>query len=172
MNLANKLTLARVALIPVFLIILYWGFPLSNWVAVAVFIIASLTDFLDGRVARSRNLITTFGKFMDPLADKMLVVAAMCWLVDAGRMFGWTLVVVLMREFAVSGLRLVAVERGRVIAAAWSGKIKTAVTMVCLGFMIAFDVPWLNIVCQILILGTTLYSGVEYFVKNIDVMKG
>lgn len=172
MNLANKLTLTRVALIPVFLIVLYWGFPLSEWVAVAVFIIASLTDLLDGRVARSRNLITNFGKFMDPLADKMLVVAAMCWLVDAGRMFGWALVVVLVREFAVSGLRLVAVERGRVIAAAWSGKIKTATTMVCLCFMIAFDVFWLNIVCQILILATTIYSGVEYFVKNIDVMRG
>lgn len=171
MNLANKLTLARVALIPVLLIVLYWGFPLSNWVAVGIFILASLTDFLDGYIARSRNLITAFGKFMDPLADKMLVVAAMSWLVDAGRMFGWALVVVLMREFAVSGLRLVAVERGRVIAAAWSGKIKTATTMVCLCFMIAFDVLWLNIVCQILILATTLYSGVEYFVKNIDVMR-
>ena len=171
MNLANKLTLARVALIPVFLAVLYWGFPYSNWAAVGIFIIAALTDFFDGRIARSRNLITAFGKFMDPLADKMLVVAAMCWLVDAEQMPGWMLVVVLMREFAVSGLRLVAVERGRVIAAAWSGKIKTAVTMVCLCFMIALGIPWLDLVCQILILATTVYSGVEYFVKNIDVMK-
>ena len=171
MNLANKLTLTRVALIPVFLIVLYWGFPMSNWVAVAVFILASLTDFLDGYIARSRNLVTAFGKFMDPLADKMLVMAAMCWLVQTLQMAAWVLVVVLMREFAVSGLRLVAVERGRVIAAAWSGKIKTAVTMVCLCFMIALGIEWLDLVCQGLILVTTVYSGVEYFVKNIDVMK-
>ena len=171
MNLANKLTLTRIALIPMLLVVLYWGFPLSNWVAVAIFIAASLTDLVDGRIARSRNLVTAFGKFMDPLADKMLVAAVMCWLVDAGRMAGWVLVVVLMREFAVSGLRLVAVERGRVIAAAWSGKVKTVVTMVCLGFMIAFHIFWMNIAGQALILVTTLYSGVEYFVKNIDVMK-
>lgn len=169
MNTANKLTLLRIVLIPVFLIILYWGFPYSNWVALAVFIIASLTDFADGYIARSRNQITDFGKFMDPLADKMLVMAAMCWFVQSGEMWGWVLALVLLREFAVSGMRLVAVEQGKVIAAAWSGKIKTASTMVCLCLMLAFNAPWLDLVCQIIILLTTLYSGVEYFIKNKDV---
>ncbi len=169
MNTANKLTLLRIVLIPVFLIILYWGFPFANWVALAVFIVASVTDFADGYIARSRNMVTDFGKFMDPLADKMLVMAAMCWFVQSGEMFGWVLALVLLREFAVSGMRLVAVEQGKVIAAAWSGKIKTASTMVCICLMLAFDAAWLDMLSQIVILVTTLYSGVEYFVKNKDV---
>ena len=169
MNTANKLTLLRIALIPIFLVILYWGFPFSNWVALLVFIIASATDFLDGHIARSRNMITDFGKFMDPLADKMLVMAAMCWFVQSGEMWGWVLALVLLREFAVSGMRLVAVEQGKVIAAAWSGKIKTASTMVCICLMLAFDFGWLDMLSQIVILVTTLYSGTEYFVKNKDV---
>ena len=108
---------------------------------------------------------------MDPLADKCLVMAALCCFVEQGDMLAWILAVVLVREFAVSGMRLVAVEKGRVIAAAWSGKIKTASTMVCI-CLILFGIPhWLNIVCQIVILGTTVYSGVEYFVKNADVFK-
>ena len=171
MTTANKLTLLRVILIPVFLIVLYWGFPGANWVALAIFILASLTDFVDGYIARHYNQITDFGKFMDPLADKMLVMAAMCWFVQNGQMWGWVLALVLLREFAVSGLRLVAVEQGKVIAAAWSGKIKTASTMVCLCLMLAFNIGWLNMVSQLLILVTTLYSGVEYFVKNIQVFK-
>ena len=169
MNTANKLTLLRIALIPIFLVILYWGFPFSNWVALLVFIIASATDFLDGHIARSRNMITDFGKFMDPLADKMLVMAAMCWFVQSGEMWGWVLALVLLREFAVSGMRLVAVEQGKVIAAAWSGKIKTASTMVCICLMLAFNFGWLDMLCQIVILATTLYSGVEYLIKNREV---
>ncbi|MBR5489835.1 MAG: CDP-diacylglycerol--glycerol-3-phosphate 3-phosphatidyltransferase [Oscillospiraceae bacterium] len=169
MNLANKLTLLRIALVPVFLIVLYWGFPFSNWVALLVFIIASVTDFLDGHIARSRNMITDFGKFMDPLADKMLVMAAMCWFVQSGEMWGWVLALVLLREFAVSGMRLVAVEQGKVIAAAWSGKIKTASTMVCICLMLAFNISILDLICQIIILVTTLYSGAEYLIKNREV---
>ncbi|MBE7018183.1 MAG: CDP-diacylglycerol--glycerol-3-phosphate 3-phosphatidyltransferase [Ruminococcaceae bacterium] len=169
MNTANRLTLLRIALIPVFLIILYLSFPYSNWVALAVFIIAAITDLIDGHIARSRNQVTDFGKFMDPLADKMLVVAAMCWFVQTGQMSGWVLALVLLREFAVSGMRLVAVEQGKVIAAAWSGKVKTTLTIVCLCFMLGFNVSWLNLVCQIVILVSTLYSGIEYFVKNKDV---
>ena len=169
MNTANKLTLLRIALIPVFLIVLYWGFPFANWVALLVFIFASVTDFADGYIARHYNQITDFGKFMDPLADKMLTMAAMCWFVQNGEMWGWVLALVLLREFAVSGMRLVAVEQGKVIAAAWSGKIKTASTMVCICLMLAFDAPWLDMLSQIVILVTTLYSGVEYFVKNRDV---
>lgn len=171
MTTANKLTIARVALIPVFLIILYWGFPGSRYVALGVFILASLTDLLDGYIARHYHQVSDFGKFMDPLADKCLVMAALCWFVEEGTMAGWVLAVVLLREFAVSGMRLVAVEKGRVIAAGWSGKIKTASTMVCI-CLILFGIPnGLNLVCQGVILVTTVYSGVEYFAKNWDVFK-
>jgi CDP-diacylglycerol--glycerol-3-phosphate 3-phosphatidyltransferase len=171
MTTATKLTLARIALIPVFLILLYWGFPGAKWAALAVFILASLTDTLDGYVARKYNQVSTVGKFLDPLADKILVAAAMCWLVGNGQMWAWALAAVLLREFAVSGLRLIAAERGLVIAAAWSGKVKTFATMVCICFMLVFDWPWLNILCQVVILGTTIYSGVEYFLKNKAVFK-
>ena len=166
MTTATKLTLARIVMIPVFLLVLYLGFPGAKWVALAVFILASLTDTLDGYVARKYNQVTNIGKFLDPLADKVLVAAAMCWFVGAGQMWAWALAAVLLREFAVSGLRLVAVEQGKVIAAAWSGKVKTAATMVCICVMLVFNVPWLNILCQIVILGTTIWSGVEYFMKN------
>ena len=169
MTKANTLTLLRIILVPVFLLILYLGFPGSEWVALAVFIVASLTDLLDGWTARHFNEVSNLGKFMDPLADKVQVCAAMCWLVQRGSMAGWILAAVLLREFAVSGLRLVAVERGKVIAAAWSGKIKTASTMVCLCLMLVFHIGWLDLLCQIIILVTTLYSGIEYFAKNYRV---
>ena len=176
MTTANKLTLLRMALIPVFLGLLYTG---HGYWALGVFVAASLTDTLDGYIARHCNQITDFGKFMDPLADKVLVMAAMCWFVEIGRMPGWALAVVLLREFAVSGMRLVAVEQGRVIAAGWSGKVKTAATMVCLIAMLALPAPqpWdsaPDFVAQIssaVIVGTTLYSGVEYFIKNRDVFQ-
>jgi len=131
----------------------------------------SLTDLLDGYVARHYNQVSDFGKFADPLADKCLVMAALCWFVETGDMVGWVLAVVLLREFAVSGMRLIAVEKGRVIAAGWSGKVKTASTMVCICLML-FGIPhWLNLVCQGVILVTTVYSGVEYFAKNWDVFQ-
>ncbi len=177
MTTANKLTLLRMALIPVFLGVLYAGFEGSRFVALGVFIVASLTDTLDGYVARHYNQVTNFGKFMDPLADKVLVMAAMCWFVERGRMPGWVLAVVLLREFAVSGMRLVAVEQGRVIAAGWSGKVKTAATMVCLCLMLFFNAPagsapdWIAILSNVVITATTLYSGAEYFIKNRDVFK-
>ncbi len=172
MTTATKLTLLRIILIPVFLLVLYLGFPGANWVALAVFILASITDTLDGYVARRYSQVSNMGKFLDPLADKVLVTAAMCWFVGTGQMWAWVLAAVLLREFAVSGLRLVAVEQGQVIAAAWSGKIKTAATMVCLCVMLVFNVPWLNILCQLVILGTTAWSGIEYFVKNKAVFGG
>ena len=171
MNTANRLTLLRIALIPVFLIILYLSFPYSNWVALAVFIIAAITDLIDGHIARSRNQVTDFGKFMDPLADKMLVVAAMCWFVQTGQMSGWVLALVLLREFAVSGMRLVAVEQGKVIAAAWSGKVKTFATMICLIVMIVVNINIINIISTVIIVGTTVYSGIEYFYVNRAVFK-
>ena len=170
MNTANKLTLLRVLLIPVFLVVLYLPFPFHMVYALAIFILASVTDFIDGYVARHYNQITDFGKFMDPLADKMLVMAALLWFVEVGRLPAWALLIVVVREFAVTGLRLIAVERGRVIAAAWSGKIKTASTMVCICLMLVFQAPVLDGACTGLILATTVYSGIEYFVKNKDVI--
>ena len=172
MNIANKLTMLRVALIPVFLIVLYWGFPYSQYVGLAIFIGASITDFVDGHLARSRNLVTDFGKFMDPLADKVLVVTALLWFVQTGVIPAWAVAIVILREFAVSGMRLVAVEQGRVIAAAWSGKIKTASTMVCLCLMFLPLPSVLNWICVAVIVITTLWSGIEYFVKNRDVFSG
>ena len=165
---ANKITVLRIILIPVFLILAYGE---HRFAALIVYLIACFSDFADGYFARHYNQITNFGKFMDPLADKMLVLAAMCWFIEKGQMPGWIVAVVLFREFAVSGLRLIAVEQNRVIAAAWSGKIKTATTMVALALMMVFPVKWLNVVCSILILITTVYSGVEYFVKNRDVFQ-
>ena len=171
MTTANKLTILRVVMIPAFLAVVYAGFPGSGYVALAIYIVACLTDWLDGYIARHYNQVSDFGKFMDPLADKCLVVAALCWFVENGQMAGWVLAVVLLREFAVSGMRLVAVEKGRVIAAGWSGKVKTASTMVCICLML-FGIPgWAERVCEVVILATTIYSGVEYFAKNLDVFK-
>ena len=170
MNTANKLTMLRVALIPVYLVVLYWGFPGAAYAALAIFIIASLTDFVDGYIARHYNQTTDFGKFMDPLADKCLVVAAMLWFVEIGQMPAWALLIVLVREFAVSGLRMIASDKGRVIAAGWSGKVKTASTMVCIVLMFLPIPGWLNTVCVAVIAITTLYSGVEYFVLNRDII--
>ena len=173
-NLANRITLLRILLIPVYLILAYLGH--LRW-ALAAFIIACLTDFVDGYVARRYDQVTNFGKFLDPLADKVLVLSAMCFFVEQGRMPGWALAIVLLREFAVSGLRMIAVEQGRVIAAAKSGKIKTAATMVCLCLMLFFPAPGIgdsapDLIAQLsclIILATTVYSGVEYFIKNRDV---
>ena len=172
MNLPNKLTMLRIILTPVFLAVLYWGFPGADYVALAIFIIASLTDLLDGKIARKYHLVTDFGKFADPLADKILVVAAMLWFVECGRMPAWMVMIVITREFAVSGLRMIASDNGRVIAAGWSGKVKTAATMVCVVLMLLINhLYWLDLVCVWVITLTTLYSGVEYFVKNKDVIR-
>ena len=172
MTTANKLTMLRVALIPVFLTVLYLNFEGAHAWALGIFAAACLTDFVDGYIARRYHQITNFGKFMDPLADKVLVMAAMCYFVECGQMPGWCLAVVLLREFAVSGMRLVAVEQGRVIAAAWSGKVKTASTMVCLCLMMLLaGSRAINLACNAVIVGTTVYSGAEYFVKNRDVFK-
>ena len=171
MNLPNKLTLLRVILVPVFMAILYLDFAGASWVALAIFIIASLTDLLDGKIARKYNLVTDFGKFADPLADKMLVTAAMLWFVEIGQMPAWALLIVVVREFAVSGLRMIASDKGRVIAAGWSGKVKTASTMVCIVLMFLPIPSIVNTICVWVITLTTLYSGVEYFMKNKDVIQ-
>ena len=165
---ANKITMLRIILIPVFLVLAYSDKMMA---ALAVYIIACLSDFADGYIARHYNQISNFGKFMDPLADKMLVLAAMCFFVENGQMAGWAVAIVLFREFAVSGMRLLAVEQGQVIAAAWSGKIKTASTMVCLIMMMLMNNNVLNIVSTVIIVATTVYSGVEYFYVNRAVFK-
>ena len=171
---ANKITIARIALIPVFMVLLY--LDLTFW-ALLIYVIACCSDFIDGYIARNYNQVTDFGKFADPLADKMLVLAAMCILIEKGLIPGWVVAIVLLREFAVSGLRLLAAEQGIVIAAAMSGKVKTFTTMIALGVLIIVTKPWvpfphfLTVLAWVSILGTTLYSGIEYFIKNINVFK-
>ena len=160
MNTANKLTLARVVMIPLFLLVLYLHVPGANYWALAIFIVASLTDTLDGYIARHYNQTTDFGKFMDPLADKCLVTAAMLWFVEIGHMPGWALLIVIVREFAVSGLRMVAAD-----------KVKTASTMVCICLMLLLPrFVELSAICVAVIVLTTIWSGVEYFMKNLDVL--
>ena len=170
MTTANKITIFRVILVPVLLVLMYWDFPGHMYWSLAVFILASVSDFADGYIARHYNQVSDFGKFMDPLADKLLVISAMLMFVSWGTMPAWALLIVVAREFAVTGLRLVAVDNGRVIAAAWSGKIKTATTMVCICLMMLWNVSWLNILCWVLIVATTVYSGCEYFYKNRDAL--
>ena len=173
MNTANKITVLRIVLIPILMILLY-----SKHVDLALiaYIIACLSDFVDGYIAKHYDQVTDLGKFIDPLADKVLVLTVMCYFVDIGMMPGWIVALVLLREFSISGLRLIAAQQGIVIAAALSGKVKTFATMVCLGFMIALQDDWLpfpeviKIACWVIILGTTLYSGVEYFFKNKNVL--
>ncbi len=170
MTTASKITMVRVFMIPAFMVTMYLSqgqAGLWMWISLGIFIIASLTDFVDGYIARHYNQTTDFGKFLDPLADKLLVVAAMCMFCQWGTFPAWALMLVLTREFAVTGLRLVAVQKGTVIAAGWSGKVKTASTMVGLCAMMALPgIPWLNTLVMLIIVVTTVYSGVEYFVQN------
>ena len=170
MTTASKITLVRVAFIPAFMVLMYLsGGAANGWMlaSLAVFIIASLTDFIDGYIARKYHQVSDFGKFLDPLADKLLVISAMAMFCEWGVMPAWALMIVLTREFAVTGLRLVAVGKGKVIAAGFSGKVKTASTMIGLCAMMAF--PTVTILCWIVlgvIVVTTVYSGVEYFIQN------
>lgn len=170
MTTASKITLARVALIPIYLVLMYLSGGQAGpmmWVALGVFIFASATDFVDGYIARHYNQVSDFGKFLDPLADKLLTLAAMCMFCQWGTFPAWALMLVLTREFAVSGLRMVAGPKGKVIAAGKSGKFKTASTMVGLCVWMAF--PGIAIVGSVVmwvIVVTTIYSGVEYFVQN------
>lgn len=170
MTTASKITLVRVAFIPLYMILMYLSGGQSGvwqWISLGVFIVASLTDYVDGQIARKYNQVSDFGKFLDPLADKLLVIASMVMFCEWGIIPAWALMVVLTREFAVTGLRLVAVGKGTVIAAGWSGKVKTASTMVGLCVLMAFPyIPWVAIAVTAVIVVTTVYSGVEYFVQN------
>lgn len=190
MNLANKLTLIRIILVPIFLIfIAARHIPYGSTIATVIFILASLTDKLDGYIARSRNQITNFGKFMDPLADKLLVTAALISLVELHIVPGWASVIIIAREFAVSGLRSIAASQGRVIAASWWGKIKTVVQIIAIILLLLkvnvndfkytmdlvnnseFWTQFFNTVPSIMLMAAiviTLISGYDYFKKNKD----
>lgn len=173
MNLPNKLTLLRVAMIP--LLVVFMLVPMfdgQKWVALALFVIASLTDLVDGKIARKYNLITNFGKFADPLADKLLVCSALVCLVELSRVPAWIVLVIIAREFIVSGFRLVAADQGVVIAASMWGKVKTTLQMIMIILMIA-DIPELNIITQVAMwsaLVLTIVSLVDYVSKNRNVI--
>ena len=170
MTTASKITLVRVVMIPAYMAAMYLSHGQAGmwmYISLGIFIIASLTDFLDGYIARHYNQTTDFGKFLDPLADKLLTIAAMAIFCEWKVFPAWALMIVLTREFAVTGLRLVAVQKGKVIAAGWSGKVKTASTMVGLCVIMVFPqnavLIWL--VTAVIVL-TTVYSGAEYFIQN------
>lgn len=170
MTTASKITLVRVFMIPLVMIAMYLSKGVSGmwmWVSLGLFVIASVTDFIDGQIARKCNQVSDFGKFLDPLADKLLTIAVMTMFCEWGRFPAWALMLVLTREFAVTGLRLVAAPKGHVIAAAWSGKVKTASTMIGLIlWMLLPENTMVGLVVSAVIVVTTVYSGVEYFVKN------
>ena len=170
MTTASKITLVRVFLIPLVMAAMYLSPGNSGvwmFISLFLFILASVTDYIDGQIARKCNQVSDFGKFLDPLADKLLTIAVMTMFCEWGRFPAWALMIVLTREFAVTGLRLVAVGKGTVIAAGWSGKVKTASTMVGLCVIMVFPqngvLIWL--VTAVIIL-TTVYSGMEYFIQN------
>ena len=174
MNLPNKLTMFRVILIPFFIVfLLVPGIPAGKWIALAIFIVASLTDLLDGKIARKYNLVTNFGKFMDPLADKLLVCSALICLIELQRIPSWMVVVIIAREFTISGFRLVAADNGVVIAASSFGKFKTTFQMLAVCLLIA-DIEALQMVTMVIVwiaVILTVVSLVDYLVKNKAVMK-
>lgn len=177
MNLPNKLTLFRVFLIPFFVVFLLapWFPGYGNYIATAIFIIASITDFLDGKIARKYNLVTNFGKFMDPLADKLLVCSALICLVALERIPAWVVIIIIAREFIISGFRLIASDNGVVIAASYWGKFKTASQMLMV-ILLVLNLPGtvFSVICTVLIylsLVLTVISLIDYIVKNKGVLK-
>jgi len=169
MNLPNKLTIARVMVVPIFIVLFLLNFHL---IAFVVFILAALTDLVDGQIARKYNLVSNFGKIMDPLADKILVYSAFCLMVENGLIPGWMLIVILTREFIVAGMRTVAASEGLVVAAGMSGKIKTVLQMVAVPMLLLVPViSWQSWVTASMIvlwasLLMTVYSGIEYIYQN------
>lgn len=174
MNLPNKLTMFRVILIPFFIVFLL--IPITSydkWIALVIFIVASLTDLLDGKIARKYNLVTNFGKFMDPLADKLLVCSALICLIELHKISAWMVIIIIAREFIISGFRLVASDNGVVIAASYWGKFKTTFQMVAVCLLIA-DIPAVHLLTQIvpwIAVILTVVSLADYIIKNKDVMK-
>lgn len=194
MNLPNKITVARILLIPIMILIPFFNIQgafgnvtYSNLIILAIFLIASFTDFLDGYLARKNNLVTTFGKFLDPIADKLLVLSALIMLVEMGQIPGWIPIIIAAREFIVSGIRMLAAGEGNVIAASWLGKAKTVSQMVAISlafidtnvFMGFLNIKMtgcaliLNVLMSIAMLIsviTTIWSGIDYFVKSKDIV--
>ena len=191
MNLPNKLTVLRILLVPVFVVFLYIRKDVYQYIAVAIFIAASFTDLLDGRIARSRNMITDFGKFLDPIADKLLVMSALVMLVCQLKMPAWVCIIMLAREFIVTGLRLVASTNGKVIAAGIWGKLKTVSQMIFIPMAIVFIpfrseyylnhplsihspqnfMEWLTVIMMFVSAALTLWSGVLYLWENRALIK-
>ena len=176
MNLPNKLTILRVLMIPFFVLFMLMDITgaADKWIAVALFVVASFTDFLDGYIARKYNLVSNFGKFMDPLADKLLVSAAMICLVEMGRLPAWIVIVIISREFIISGFRLIASDNGVVIAASYWGKFKTVFQMAMIIVLIcnlggAFGIVETALIWISVIL--TIVSLIDYIVKNSNVLK-
>lgn len=178
MNTPNKLTIARIIMIPFFVAFLMYDITGSadKWIALAIFVIASLTDTLDGYLARKYHLVTNFGKFMDPLADKLLVCSALICFTATGQLAAWITIIIIAREFIISGFRLVAAEGGTVIAAGIWGKYKTAVTMITIIFMIPnFGGAAVHMIEQIMIylsLALTVISLIDYLIHNKSVLAG
>ena len=190
MNLPNKLTVLRIFMIPIFILVvtipMNWGtitvvgtsLAVTQLVGAILFALASITDWLDGKIARAHGLVTNFGKFADPLADKMLVMTAFIILVGQGKAPAWVVAIIVCRELAVTGLRLLLVESGEVMAAAWPGKVKTATQMVAIILLLINNIPFSAIsvpIDQIMLYAClifTIYSGVDYFVKNATIFKG
>ncbi|MTI48057.1 CDP-diacylglycerol--glycerol-3-phosphate 3-phosphatidyltransferase [Sporosalibacterium faouarense] len=175
MNLANKLTIFRIILVPVFMIFLLTNIKYGQYIASGTFIIAAITDQLDGHIARSRNMVTKFGKFMDPLADKLLVSAALISLTGMGVISAWITVIIISRELAVTGLRVLAASEGIVLAASWWGKIKTITQMIGIILVLLNNFPFsfANIPMDMILIwlsaAFTIISGVDYFYKNKNV---
>ena len=182
MNLPNKLSLIRIGSVPfITLLLVFDNVAWTGYVALFWFIFAAITDFVDGHIARKYNLVTNFGKFIDPVADKLLVLSALVMLSWHSLLPAWIVVIVLFRELAVDGLRLVAVEQGKVIAAGKLGKIKTTIQMVLIIASLVYYVHfpllhylagWLLIPSQIAMVGITLWSGIDYFLRNKEVLHG
>lgn len=175
MNLPNKLTLLRIIMIPLFVILLLLEGGQNQYLRIAaliVFCLASFTDFLDGQIARKQNLVTDFGKFMDPLADKLLVCSALICLIELNQLPAWYVIVIIAREFIISGFRLVAADKGIVIAASWWGKFKTTFQMLTV-ILLIIDIPVLRLITTIIAgiaLVLTIVSLVDYMIKNIRVI--
>ena len=173
MNLPNKLTMLRIIMIPFFVFFLLSEIPGKDIIALVIFCAASLTDLADGKIARKYNLVTDFGKFMDPLADKLLVCSALICLVDLGRIPSWVVVIIVAREFAISGFRLIAADNGIVIAASYWGKFKTTFQMIMIILMIV-NLPALSMVTNIVMwiaLALTIISLITYIQQNMDVVR-
>lgn len=175
MNLPNKLTILRTVMIPFFLLFLYtdWFNGYDKIIAAVIFIAASLTDMLDGKIARKYHLVTNFGKFMDPLADKLLVCSALIALVDLGKIAAWIVIIIIAREFIISGFRLVASDNGVVIAASYWGKFKTTFQMLMIIFLVVdLQIPYVAVINAVLIyaaLALTVISLMDYIAKNYKV---